>query len=137
MSRTDEIEEAYRWLATAREDYRAANLLFTGRSYPHSCFFSQQTGEKAIKALGFYLGNEPWGHSIQKLIADVQSRFHADDLEALVRAAIILDKYYITSRYPDSVPDFSPGEIFLEEDAERAIEQARLLLEFAERIIKA
>jgi HEPN domain-containing protein len=136
MSQSENLEEATRWLITSKEDFRAAVLLLSGDSYPHSCFYSQQTGEKAVKAIGFYFGKEPWGHSIQKIIVDIHAEFVLDQFEELISAAVVLDKYYIAARYPDSLPELTPGDIFQRNDAEKALENARFLLEYTESILK-
>jgi HEPN domain-containing protein len=71
MSRDKDLYEAKRWLETAGEDLGAAGVLREQGKFSHACFFSQQCGEKALKALWLYLEGEPWGHSIQKLISDL------------------------------------------------------------------
>jgi HEPN domain-containing protein len=56
--------------------------------------------------------------------------------DELRKAARLLDKYYIPTRYPDSFPDFTPGEVYQKKDAEIGLEKTTLLLEFAKSIIK-
>ena len=68
MSLDKEQYEAQRWLETAREDLDAAKALLEKGKFSHACFFCQQSGEKALKAIWYFLGEDPWGHSIQKLI---------------------------------------------------------------------
>jgi HEPN domain-containing protein len=53
MSRTKNRSEAERWLLTAEEDFKAAELLFEGAMYAQACFYAQQAGEKALKALWY------------------------------------------------------------------------------------
>ena len=55
MSTDKERYEARRWLETAREDLDAARALMASNRFSHSCFFSQQAGGKALKALWFFL----------------------------------------------------------------------------------
>lgn len=52
------------------------------------------------------------------------------------RAGRTLDMYYISSRYPDALPDqVSPTDYFSEEQAKEAIENAQLILAKVEKII--
>lgn len=64
MSADKERYEARRRLETAGEDLDAARTLMESGRFSHSCFFSRQAGEKALKALWFFLEEDPWGHSI-------------------------------------------------------------------------
>jgi galactonate dehydratase len=61
MSTDKERHEARRWLETAQEDLDAARNLMDSGKDSRSCFFSQQAGEKAVKALRYFLGEDPWG----------------------------------------------------------------------------
>jgi HEPN domain-containing protein len=63
MSRDKESYEAKRWLETGSED-------LDNDRFSHACFFAHQVGEKALKALWDFIGEDPWGHSIQKLILE-------------------------------------------------------------------
>jgi HEPN domain-containing protein len=68
MSRSEDFYQAERWLDTAEEDRRAAQTLLDAGHNAHVCFAVQQCGEKAVKAIWYALGEDPWGHSIQKLV---------------------------------------------------------------------
>lgn len=39
----------------------------------------------------------------------------------------LLDKYYIPTRYPNGLPDLTPGQVYREEDARRGLDAARFL----------
>ncbi len=56
-----------------------------------------------------------------------------EDLEALTDKAALLDKFYIPTRYPNGLPDLTPGQIYIREDAEQGIEAAKMFLAFAEK----
>ncbi|MBI3742483.1 MAG: HEPN domain-containing protein [Chloroflexi bacterium] len=70
MSLQKSRHEAERWLLTAEEDLNAAEILAQAGAYAQACFYTQQSGEKAIKALWCLIDADPWGHSVQKLIAE-------------------------------------------------------------------
>jgi HEPN domain-containing protein len=122
--------EAQRWLKTAQGDLESALVLMKNKRYAHSCFHSQQAGEKAIKALWYFLDADPWGHSILKLINDLASinaQTH-EKLKKLSTSALMLDRFYITTRYPNGLPDLTPDEAYLEEDAINCLEDAKKII---------
>jgi HEPN domain-containing protein len=138
MSLEKNRQQAQRWLKTAEGDLSAAEILLEHGKYAHSCFQSQQAGEKAMKAIWFFLDADPWGHSIKKLIQDLE---HIDlntykEFEPLKRNAVLLDRYYITTRYPDGLPDLTPEEVFLEEDAKQCIDNAGIIIRTASRLLQ-
>lgn len=71
MSRERLQKESRRWLHQAGDDISAAEVLLEHGKYAQSCFLSQQAGEKALKAIWYWAGHEPWGHSVAKLIDDL------------------------------------------------------------------
>jgi len=136
MSRTKNRYEAERWLTTAEEDLRAARSLNDSRNFSHACFIAQQSAEKAIKALWLNYDTEPWGHSIQKLIREFPKADLLPNLELWVNNAVFLDKLYIPTRYPNGLPDLTPGQSYTVEDAQQAIERASFFLEEVRKLIK-
>ena len=128
MSVDKERHEARRWLETAREDLDAARSLMEAGKFSHSCFFSQQAGEKALKALWYFLGEDPWGHSIQKLIAELPDPDAHKRLQPVLEAGALLDRYYIPTRYPNGLPDLTPGQAYFRQDAEISSTSSRQLL---------
>jgi len=128
MSLSKNRSEAERWLVTAEEDLAAAEVLFQGAKYAQACFYSQQAGEKAVKALWYLVDADPWGHSVQRLIQDFPHRSDITDLDAWIELGRLLDKFYIPTRYPNGLPDLTPGQSYAKEDAERGITTARELV---------
>jgi len=57
---------------TGTDDLDAAIVLRKNKKFPHACFHAQQAGEKALKAVWYYADADPWGHSIRKLIEDLE-----------------------------------------------------------------
>jgi HEPN domain-containing protein len=49
MSVDKQAHEAQRWLETAK-------VLLREAKYSHACFLAQQSGEKSVKALWYFLG---------------------------------------------------------------------------------
>ena len=115
MSTEKNIREAHRWLKTAESDLEVAVILLDKHRYSHSCFHSQQAAEKAMKAVWYMLDADPWGHSIKRLVQELE---HVDSqtmrhFEPVTKAAVLLDRFYIPTRYPNGLPDLTPEEAFL------------------------
>jgi len=125
-----------RWLGTAKEDLDASRALQEKQKYSHACFFAQQSGEKAVKALWLGLGEDPWGHSIQKLISEMPDSRIKSRMEELLEEGSTLDRYYIPTRYPNGLPDLTPGKAYFKKDADLCINTAQRILEEAEIILE-
>ena len=128
MSQSKNRYQAERWLLTAEEDLHAAESLSQAGLYAQACFYTQQAGEKALKSLWYLVDADPWGHAVQRLVADFPRRAEIPDLETWIEQAALLDKFYIPTRYPNGLPDLTPGQVYRQADAVRGIEAARLLV---------
>ena len=128
MSRSKNRYQAERWLQTAEEDVQAAQVLLESGMYAQACFYAQQSGEKAIKALWYLVDADPWGHSVQRLITEFPQRAAIPELEAWIERGALLDKFYIPTRYPNGLPDLTPGQVYRLDDATRGLEAARVLV---------
>ena len=126
MSAEKANAEGKRWLATARGDLETSRILLEAGRWAHACFHAQQAGEKALKALWYTHDLDPWGHSILRLVGDLEGAHPA--AHALVRdlaeTAAQLDRLYVPTRYPNGLPDLTPEEAFFESDARRALDLA-------------
>ena len=131
-------EEALRWFQTAESDLKTARILHANQRYAHACFHAQQAGEKAVKSIWHLHAGDPWGHSVQKLIDDLQD-FNTDlykHLKDLLPDGSKLDKYYIPTRYPNGLPDLTPDKAYFEEDALTAIGLSEKLMERIQTLIE-
>lgn len=130
MSTEKNVYEALRGLRTGEDDLDAAIVLRKNKKFPHACLHAQQAGEKALKAVWYYADADPWGHSIRKLIEDLENVDLSlyDRLKSILRAGTVLDRFYIPTRYPNGLPELTPGEAYLDEDAEQCIQQATEIL---------
>ena len=138
MSVEKNTKEAIRWLRTAEDDLESSVILRKSGKFAHACFHAQQVGEKALKAVWFFLDADPWGHSIKMLIEglkQVDLSFY-NHLEALIRSGMLLDRFYIPTRYPNGLPDLTPKEAFIDEDAKACIEHADLILKKVKFLLK-
>lgn len=137
MSVDKQAHEAQRWLETAEEDLEAAKVLRREQKYSHACCLAQQSAEKAVKALWYFLGEDPWGHSIHKLILDLPKEDARKQMEKIQNDAAALDRFYIPTRYPNGLPDLTPGKYYFQDDAEFCIRVAEAISAKIRGIIKS
>jgi HEPN domain-containing protein len=112
------------WLKEAEQDALWAKDSLEHGYFSRTCFIAQQIGEKSLKALAYAKGAESVrGHSITALAKQLGVN---NEIESIGRE---LDLYYISARYPDSLPDNTPpSDFFSREQAERALSNAERLL---------
>ena len=137
MSTEKNIREAKRWLTTAEDDNDSAVILKENGKFAHSCFHAQQAGEKALKAVWYFSDADPWGHSIKKLIEDlnyVDSKLY-QRLESYTRMGMVLDRFYIPTRYPNGLPDITPDAAFTDEDADICISYSKKIIDEVRSIL--
>ena len=137
MSIEKNRKEADRWFHTAKDDLDTSIVLKKNNKFAHSCFHAQQAAEKAVKAIWYFEDADPWGHSVKKLIDDLEgiNLVVYNTLSKAIRLATILDRFYIPTRYPNGLPDITPDVAFNVEDATICIEAARNILEIVRSIL--
>jgi HEPN domain-containing protein len=138
MSTEKNITEALRWLKTGEDDLDAAVVLRENGKFPQASFYAQQAGEKALKAVWYHADADPWGHSIRKLIEDLESEDLNlyERLKSVLRAGTLLDRFYIPTRYPNGLPELTPGEAYMDEDAESCIRHASEILSSVKSLLQ-
>lgn len=120
-------DDALRWLRQAEHDLDDAHFVVTGKRYGLACFLSQQSAEKGVKAFLLACGAEAvWGHSVAELCRDAAKL--DTTFESMIPLGASLDKYYIPTRYPDSLPGGIPAEAFDAWDAEKAVKTTEAIL---------
>jgi HEPN domain-containing protein len=118
------------WLSKANEDLSWANYDFKGKYFSQTCFASQQTVEKALKAYLLYNNTlPPKIHNLLELLVLCQK--FDKNLERFKKYCETLDQYYIGSRYPDT----GSGE-YSEDEAQEALELASKILDFVKKKIE-
>ncbi len=128
-------EEALRWLKQAEYDLESAKRNFEQKIYSYTCFMCEQSAQKAIKAFLYFNGERYiWEHSIQKLLLKCNN--YDKECSKYFEAGAILDKYYLTTRYPDAIaPPAAPYESFTRREAKEAIDLAAEILKFVKNKI--
>ncbi len=120
-------KRSHDWLSQAQNDIKWGESSFSQGFYAQTCFISQQAAEKALKAYAYLLGYDLVKSRSVRLIA--QKLNINDEIE---EAAKVLDQYYITARYPDSLPYGAPFESFTKRQAEEALSFAKRIVGFSE-----
>jgi len=119
--------QASRWLSQAQSDLAAARWNAQGQFWANACFFSQQASEKALKAFCYAQGErEVIGHSL--LVLSRKCSKYDEAFHTIAGECRRLDKYYITARYPNGLPDATPAEYFDQEEAQAAIGYAETIV---------
>ncbi|MDH5716768.1 MAG: HEPN domain-containing protein [Spirochaetia bacterium] len=119
------------WLLQAEEDLKWGKDTLNRNYFPQACFIAQQTAEKTLKALAFYKEyTNIKSHSIVKISKAL------DINDEILTAGKKLDQYYISTRYPDAMPEGIPSEYITKEQAEEAINLAELVLNKIKAMIK-
>jgi HEPN domain-containing protein len=128
--------EARRWFGQAEDDLRFARLALKERFYAQACFVSQQSAEKALKALRYLRGERRvLGHSLVALVDSLGEAL--PELASLRSQAAELDLHYVPARYPNGLPDLAPFQAYTREQAERALAAAERFIAAAHRHVEA
>lgn len=137
MSNEKARAEAARWLATAIEDLDASRILAENGKFSHACFLCQQAAEKSIKALYYRADEDPWGHSVYKLLAGLEETYPSayESLAEHLDAGRFLDKLYIPTRYPNGLPDILPATAYSGSDAREAYKYAKGIIDAVETLL--
>ena len=125
-------KEGRRWLEQAKADLEFAEYALGGGFHAHACFEAHQAAEKALKALHYALLGKRTvlGHSTSQLARE--AGFAGVDDELL----LVLDQYYIPTRYPNGLPDGIPAKAYTLRQAREAVETARRVVEAVGQSLK-
>lgn len=126
-------DEVKNWLDFACEDLKMAELALKNKIYNQVCFHSEQCVEKVIKAIILHKGKiHPQSHKL----ADLLNYLGGNIFNDLEEEIILLDRFYIPTRYPDAMPGTLLEALPTEEDAQKALNTARLALDKAKIKLK-
>lgn len=119
---------SFDWFSQAVRDLEQAEASRIEGRHEWACFAAHQSAEKAVKALHLHLGQEAWGHVIEKLLRDLPVKVPVP--EDLLEMASVLDNFYIPTRYPNGHPEGAPFEHYGRLQSEEAIKYAGSIIEF-------
>ena len=129
-------KESSRWFLQAKDDFKFVQwVLKEGVFFDKGCFISQQAGEKVIKACLSDRGKRRViGHSLFEMIEDligIEKNFRQ-----ISEPAKRMDRFYITTRYPNGLPGGSPFQVYSLSDLETAFEDLSAIFKFSEAFLK-
>lgn len=119
------MRQAEATLASAKRDKDAGD-------YNWACFKAQQAAEFAVKGLLYRIGFSPIGHSILRLLGEIERK--NVDVEKLKEYARALDRHHIPTRYANAHVDGAPFEFYDLSTAEEALEYATRIIQFVKEI---
>jgi len=120
------MREADRWLGFARQDLRIAELAMSEGLYNQVCFHSEQCVEKVLKSWLAEKGKKiPRTHSM----ADLLILIPADALADMAEEILLLDRFYIATRYPDALPGSLEEGMPSKDEAQESLDLAKRVLE--------
>ena len=123
-------ERSKDWLTQAKRDLASAKSQCKEGYYEWATFISQQSAEKALKAVLQKNNAEAWGHVTTKLLEAIEE--HTGHMSNLRDAALFLDKFYIPARYPNGWSEGTPADFITKDDADNAIDNSEKILRFCE-----
>ena len=118
-------EQRRRWLEQAEHQLEVTDALLEGGFWSDVCFMAEQTAQLALKAFLFGEGRRFLPiHSIYELASECARIDRA--FEGAKEWGRTLDRYYITTRYPDALaPPAVPFRSFTTIEANLAHSHAR------------
>ena len=130
MSETDQ------WLEYAGNDLRAADALLDASIYNQVCFHAQQCVEKVFKAGLIAQGDVyPRSHNLIALLNLLDKDTYAALFDLTDRLRL-LDRFYMSTRYPDIVPGALPDRMPEREDAVEALDVARRIFAIMQGVLQ-
>jgi len=114
----------------AKRDLQQAQRALEAGDYEWSCFVSQQSAEKAVKALYQKIGLPSWGYAVSTSLTNLPAAFKPP--QELIEQAQELDKHYLATRYPELRSRGIPPEFYTRQEAERVINYARDIINHCE-----
>jgi HEPN domain-containing protein len=122
------LSRAQDWLEQAKRDLEHARHDLIQGFHEWACFSAQQAAEKALKGLYQHLSGETWGNSVKHLLEALPPGTGVT--AALTDCGRILDRFYISTRYPNGFDYGKPADYYAAADSEQAISCAEAILRF-------
>lgn len=111
------------WIKQSNYDLESAKSNAELGNHALACFLSHESAVKIVSGYLYSKGAEfVWGSSLSDLCEDAMVFDPSFDLVKSV--AMLLDKYYLPTRFPTNLPGDSPYEVYDNNDSSRAIEIA-------------
>jgi len=120
-------ERAREWARFAEDDLRSAKVLLEEGIFNEVCFHSQQCAEKILKA--FLVLNGAFVPKTHRLVDILGECIKANaELENVRHDCLVLDQFYIPTRYPDALIGSKALGLPSRNDAQEALGMAESIL---------
>lgn len=123
--------EAFLWLVQAEKDLKKAMNDLKTEDFDSAAFWSQQSAEKALKALLLNSGKIYRGHDLLGMAEIIRVEMGID-VEEVIDDLRELTIHYIMSRYPNAA-NAIPSDLYTKNKAEDLVERARRVLLWVKR----
>ncbi|MEM2123612.1 MAG: HEPN domain-containing protein [Candidatus Bathyarchaeia archaeon] len=120
------------WLDQAEGDLKAAKDLCDTGNYAWSCFASQQSAERSLKAILEGLAIPSIGHNLLQLTSNISEKVEVPN--SVRSACKRLNRFYIPTRYPNAFPSGAPVHMYDRDDAVQSVKDAEEVLNFARKV---
>ncbi len=128
-------KRALYWLSEAKKNMELARLVADKKFFSFACFHAQQTAEMALKAFLASRGEvDVRTHSLHRLLTTAAR--YDEGLARLDDSTRVLEEYYTTTRYPNSIGTGAPSDYFNERQAAEALGAADEVLDFIKERIE-
>lgn len=120
------------WFKQAKNEYLWGQVSLEAGFFAQACFIAQQVAEKSLKSIAYFRkAIAVKSHSISTICDELKINGELKDFGQH------LDLYYVSTRYPDALPDHAvPAESFSKKQAIEALKMAKVFLDRAEEEIK-
>lgn len=122
--------EPKEWLLFAENDLKASRALLKENLTQGACFHAQQAVEKSLKAIIKQNGGKiPRVHDLRFLLK-------ISRLPGFENGCEFLNKYYVESRYPETIAEGLADSMPSLEETERAVKYTQEIFDFANSQLK-
>jgi len=115
-------DEYERWMRQAEHTLESAKRDLAEGDYDWASFKAHQAAEYALKALLRGLGRLALGHSVSRLLSELNAS------EELISYGKKLDRHYLATRYPNQWVEGAPVDYYTRDTAEEAINMAERVI---------
>ena len=126
MEKPVDKDEYDRWMIAAERTLKSAQNDLKMGDYNWACFKAGQAAELAVEALLQGLGLPSYSRSISKLLG----RLGVEIGGGIKDRAMLLDKLYIPTRYPDAWVEGAPHQYYTKRESIEAIKCGETILKW-------
>lgn len=127
----DSNKLAKEWFDSAEGDFQYAEIgLKEDKVYPQTAFLAQQVAEKYLKGFLVLQGVKPIRSHELPMLLDECVKINPE-LEELRDVCEILSGFYVETRYPPDIPDFT------KEDIQLAFDHAKMVRDKVKSLVES